>query len=265
VKQPNPTGSFDEDFKDFAAPLNIGYSQDGTIYWNGWIDDFRIVKGKALWTANFTAPTVSPSPKDVTANGNAQIDTAQKVFGTGSALFDGTGDYLTSTSSTDWDVWLADGTVDFWVKIHDLDSIYAFCTLHINAGEVYGFWEIKWDKSKLIFRQYDNSAYRITCSTAFTPLVDTWHHIAVVRSGNTCYMFIDGVKNDTDNGTFGTISALTGATLMIAYNADNPLYKELNGWIDELRISKGIARWTSNFTPPAKAYGLNTPRIMLVG
>jgi hypothetical protein len=115
---------------------------------NGYIDDLRIIKGQALYTASFTPPTApinadtssdpylsnvslllkmdgannsttftdsSLTPKAVFANGNAKISTAQSKFGGSSALLDGTGDYLSLAHNSGFSIESSDFTLEAWV------------------------------------------------------------------------------------------------------------------------------------------------------
>lgn len=79
-----------------------------------------------------------------------------------------------------------------------------------------------------------------------------WHHIAFVRDGNTLRNFIDGQLDGTKDITGLSVQ---DSSQILAIGAIG-LYptNRFSGWIDELRISKGIARWIANFTPPSSAY-----------
>ena len=191
----------------------------------------------------------------VTANGDAQIDTAQQKFGTGSGLFDGTGDYLSVPDHADWDFAAGDFTVDFWVRFN---SVAANCTF---AGQSTGgtdrAWSIQWTTSNLLFFQYSTaasggSANANAWSFAWTPSTATWYHVAVVRNGADLKAFIDGTQiGITQNISTDTIR---DSAVELRIGVRNDAGSPLNGWLDELRISKGIARWTANFTPPTEAY-----------
>ena len=84
--------------------------------------------------------------------------------------------------------------------------------------------------------------------------VGQWHHIAVVRNGSTWYLFRDGteVHSDTDNSPILDISQ--PLDIGNSFDLGNAVYGYMPGYIDELRFSKGIARWTSGFTPPTSPY-----------
>lgn len=202
-----------------------------------------------------------------TAGGNAQLDTAQYKFGTSSLLLDGTGDYITTADSDDFNIGSNDFTVDMWVKrntttagmyiagqsdnLGNSRSISILFHPSTNAAHVYFYYD-------LLLAQA-GSASALTDTT-------TWHHIAVVRYGGSLKVYLDGV-----GGTSTDISGLTAVDSTGSFSigrlgdlATGTLY---NGWIDEFRFSKGVARWTSDFTPPTSQYTEVTfiPRIMMIG
>jgi hypothetical protein len=193
----------------------------------------------------------------VTAKGNAQIDTAQSKFGSASGLFDGTGDYLSTPDSADWTFGTGDFTIDFWVRFNALPA----------AGAHAPFWEqFVNDNNQLVFGLYNDSgtykwrliavtggAYVLAFAIVATVAVNTWYHVALVRSGTSFYVFQGGTQvgtTVTDSDAWPDIAA---QAQIGAYRV--PISGEyLNGWLDEFRVSKGVARWTSNFTPPAAPY-----------
>jgi hypothetical protein len=91
---------------------------------------------------------------------------------------------------------------------------------------------------------------------ALTLNANTWYHIAVVRNGNTPLIFLDGVsKSITEHTTLSGKTLPDYAGNMQIGRSQYPGYPyDLNAWLDEFRWSKGIARWTSNFTPPSEEY-----------
>ncbi len=184
----------------------------------------------------------SSTPKTITAFGNAQIDTAQSKFASASALFDGAGDYLTIPDSADWDFGTGDFTIDFQVR---------FNTIPIQPT----FVDIGATTSGAVVTYYSNTLYCYIASSVYqfswTPSTGTWYHVALVRSGANLKAFINGVQIGS---TLSNSSNITGVTqgVRIGNGFDTA---EHNGWLDEVRISN-IARWTSNFTPPASEYTL---------
>ena len=201
----------------------------------------------------------SLSPHTFTTQGDAQIDTAQFVFGGASGLFDGTGDYITSVDSPDWDFGTGDFTIDFRVRWNGTPGVVHF----IGRGGDTTQYQIEWTTAAggLIQGHFGGTSHTSAWSTN---VGDTWYHVAFIRSGTVTKFFING----TQLGLDGSNSAdVTYATPMgIGANSDGT--RPLNGWLDEFRISKGIARWTSNFTPPTQEYCLGggfTSRLTLLG
>lgn len=193
--------------------------------------------------------------KTVTANGNAQVDTAQKVFGTGSALFDGTGDYLTMSSTTDFQFGNGNFTIDFRIRFVSHAAL-----AHIfDYGPSTDRFNIRYDGSNLVCTMRTADVEILNVTKAWSPSNDTWYHVALVRgwggNANDFAFTVDGtllVSTTTD--ATADISGQSGDAAIGARAQDVPGQSSLNGWIDEFRISKGIARWTADFTPPSAAY-----------
>jgi len=189
------------------------------------------------------------SKHNITVYNHTQIDTAQSQFGGASALFDGTDDYLALDGSSDFAFGTGDFTIDFWFRFNIDDANYMNFYTGSGAGGIDTFPIIhKNTTKKLGF--YSNSAERITGTTTLTP-AGGWYHVAVTRSSGQTRMFLNGVQegstyadsvNYTIDANAPQIGRWSGAT------------SYLNGWMDELRVIKGYAVWTKNFTPPTKAY-----------
>lgn len=189
--------------------------------------------------------------KTVTANGNAQIDTAQKKFGSASALFDGTGDYLTLVDSDDWDFNSSDFSIDFQVRFASVAASVEFINHWVDGSS--HAWDIFWDVAgQLTFRYSTTATGQTDLTFAWAPSADTWYHVAISRSGNNLYAFING----TQIGSTGDVTGvdINNCTGLLYIGMRNDSARPMNGWLDEIRISKGIARWTANFTAPTVAY-----------
>jgi hypothetical protein len=195
---------------------------------------------------------VYATTKTVTANGNAKIDTSQSEFGGASGSFDGTNSYLSTPDSSDWNFGTGDFTIDFWVRFNSLATQEFWGRYIAGVGEFDFFLAAG---PKLQFYA-DNSGVVKASYVMTNPWgVSTgqWHHIALVRSGSNVYIFIDGVSQTlTANTPISTNSLDDINTPQLIGEIAGIRY--LNGWLDEFRVSKGIARWTSNFTPPSAPY-----------
>ena len=197
--------------------------------------------------------------KTVTAVGNAQIDTAQKQFGTGSILFDGTGDYLSLADSNDWNLGSDDFTVDAWARFAAFPSNNdATIVAQYGSTDNIRSWSCKLAdtsgvKTLRMTVSANGTATSEFDSTTITVSLNTWYHFAFVRDSNTLRFFVDGTAYGTGDLTGITFYDTTELLTIGCLNSPSPALF-INGWIDEFRISKGIARWTSNFTPPIVAY-----------
>ena len=196
----------------------------------------------------------------ITAHGNAQMDTVEYQFGGASGLFDGNGDYLSIPDSEDWHFGTEDFTVDFWVRFNDVSAQRA---IKGQTQDGVNFWNVTWTPGPDIVTFYcNNNGQWINVTGNWLPSTNTWYHVAIVRDAEagseTWHIFIDGIdltlsvtKNAYATTPF-TFFDLAGP-LTIAIEDDNSFIH--NGWLDEFRLSKGVARWTVDFTPPINEYG----------
>ena len=246
--------------RDYTDAINNSLTDaDNVAYIGGGIDSYvglLIHADEADGTAGTSILDSSLSPKTITAAGNAQVDTAQAEFGTGSVLFDGTGDYLSLADSADWYMGTGEATIDFWVRFDTSPS-----------GTDHG-----------LFRQYVNSSNYVSlhtisgtmlfviCASGSSTVVLSWdygsvaglttgrfYHIALIRGwggvGNSWALCVDGYPRNV------ATNAIAWPDLAAEFDIGRGMASiYLNGWIDEFRISKGVARWTANFSPPSSAY-----------
>jgi hypothetical protein len=187
------------------------------------------------------------SGKAWTAAGNAQIDTAQSQFGGASGLFDGTGDYISAPNSTDFNFGTGDFTIEWFQRWNSLSGYqtlydYGYVTagaLTIQSGNGTGGY-ITYIGGSAIITEGSNA------STA------TWYHYALVKDSGTLRMYRAGVQTaSAANATSITNSAALGIGAKIS---DGTV--AINGWLDELRITKGVCRYPSGttFTPPSAEF-----------
>jgi hypothetical protein len=210
--------------------------------------------------ASTTFTDSSTSAKTMTAVANAQIDTGQSKFGGASGQFDGTGDWITTGDSNDWDWGTGDLTVDFWVRFSTLTNGNFYSMISINC-RTYGP-RIEMDfggtsSGTNTLNVYLNDAATVK-TFSWTPSTATWYHVAVIRTGTTVRAFVNGTQVGVDKTESGNITGGTdGAGVAARSNCSgsfsaSPL--ELNGWVDEVRVIKGTAVWTANFTAPSAEY-----------
>lgn len=196
----------------------------------------------------------SPTPKTVTAFGNAQISTAQSKFGGASIAFDGTGDYLTVPHNSAFSA-NADFTAECWLRMAQLNRLQFIAdkrsSTSINSE---WFWYIGSDNkiAAALFNTSSGGVYLNVLSSSAL-LINTWYHIAFTLAGTTLRLFVDGTLEATSSTPTGTYATNTNQ-LTIGRDIATVPGRDLNGYIDDLRITKGVARYTANFTPPTAPF-----------
>lgn len=181
--------------------------------------------------------------------GNAKISTAAAKFGGSSGYFDGSGDYITGPSSV-VQFGLGDFTVEAFVNIESHQpgasadpTILGYGT-GPNAGLVFmlsksngapGFW--------------DGASF---FGTGVAIPVGTWAHVAYVRKNKVLWCFINGVRYSLSSNYNKNVNANSVVRVGGAYYGGNESY--FKGYIDELRVTSGVARYSENFTPPTRPF-----------
>lgn len=195
-----------------------------------------------------TATDNSPSPKTFSAVGNAQVSTAQSKYGGASLKFDGNGDYFTCAASSDF-AFPGDFTIEFWArKSADGSAGYdTALTTDTSDGSAVSGWFCELSAVRGFLFAANGAA---VTSHVVDPNDSTWHHWVVCRSGSTLRMFLDGAL--VSSVTYATAIAADGL-FGVGGSAASASYR-FNGYIDDLRITKGVARYTTGFTPPETAF-----------
>ena len=255
----------------------IGAGNSGSNpYWNGYISGVRVQNGSARYSgATITVPTAPPSPtgaaicanftnagvvdstgkNDLETVGNAQISTAVKKWGSGSLYFNGTGSYLSNNAASQlYNFGTGDFTIEGWFYtgtgtnnaiLHISDTAGGFKTSYANTIAI-GLLSGK-------INLYGVAGTGIT-STGTSYADSAWHHFALVRRNGVTKIYIDGTA-DTTVGTSGSITDTTSYAMQYivvgGYYSTSYLW---NGYVDDLRITRGYARYTANFTPPTAAF-----------
>lgn len=253
-----------------AGNLSIG-DNFTTSYWLGYISNFRVVKGTAVYTSNFTPPTSAltaitntqlllltnnysivnstPTPLPITINGNTTISTAQYPTGmTRSIYFDGVGDNLTIPNGGQFQFGTGNFTVEWW-QYQTGSILYprvfsvgnypsASVAVSLESGAFY-----YWANGVLNTRNHGIIA-------------NTWVHFAVSRSSNVTKIFKDGVQLGADITDNNNISDAT-SVLNIGSEATISSTTTYSGYISNFRVVKGAALYTANFTSPSLPLSIN--------
>ena len=259
-----------QNFTDTSYVPTIGrYTHSASQYFGGYITNLRVLKGTGLYTANFTPPkssildpitntslllqcansttaTVDSSPNQFTVTNNGAVTYSAPGISylnsnLGSILFNGSNQYLTVPNNAALQL-PGDFTIELWVFIPSTTgSNQVILSKWNGSGYIIYYDNVA---GKLMFA---GTAGSITQSTSFS--FNQWIHIAITRSGNVYSMYVNGVAS----GTFTSSSAATdsGTALEIGRNVGNSS-NYLSGYVSNLRIIKGTALYTANFTPPTR-------------
>lgn len=176
-----------------------------------------------------------------TASGNAQIDTAQSVFGGSSLLLDGTGDFISTNDHANFTF----GTDDF-----DNHVRLRFAALP-TAGNNFCIWSQRTDANnymRLIFRNvagvysvlfeaFSGGASIVSVSNTFTsPAIDTWYEFVISKVSNVYRMFIDASQIGADATDTSSLQNYANNFIIGQFNSG----AYFNGWMDEFRFRKGV-------------------------
>lgn len=259
-----------------VATAFIGRRGDGFHPFKGYIEELRITKGVARYTDNFTVPTqqfIEPTVDPywaytslavrangtdgstlitdekgtaLTLNGGIALSTAQKKFGLSSVFFDGSNDYLQISSDPKFNNFgTGDFTIEMWVYPTNLSSDRALvsCINGWPSTVAYQF-EIRTNGDLRFFA--GNSLPISIASGTGAIVVNTWTHVAVSRKNGSTKMFINGTQYGSTH--VGSVNINLATTCYIGFTG---YYSEARfiGYMDDLRITKGAARYTGNFVP----------------
>jgi hypothetical protein len=190
----------------------------------------------------------------ITVNGNAQISTAQypPLMGVASsAVFDGTGDYLTSPDSADIALRLGGLTIQGWVRFNVVNATQGLVAKR-NTGSIYAPFVLYLDATgKLgVLFSTNGTSWAVSFLTAGAYLAATWYHFALVWDGVTWTLYVNGIS--AGSGALSGMLALNNHNLVIGAGAADGT-NSLNGYLSEVDIAFG-ALYSGSFTPPAAPF-----------
>ena len=194
--------------------------------------------------------------------GNAQMDVDQKKFGTAAGLFDGTGDYVTFVDDAAWNFGANPFTIEFWVRFSAVDSIQGIYDQYADDNNRINIYWNDADNKISLFTYLGGVVQQSITATWATPVVNTWYHVALIRGwggvANAYAWCIDGTQIGTTVTDVDDMPDIAAVVSIGKVTTAGPAVFYLDGWLDEFRVSKGIARWTADFARPARAYQDNS-------
>lgn len=258
---------------------SIGAANATEHFLNGYISNLRVVKGQALYTTTFTPSTTpltttsqgatasnvslltcqsnrfidnSTNNFTITRNGDVTVNSfdpfvpSSSTATLGSTYFDGTGDYLSASGNTAFAMGTGNFTYEAWINPISISTYFPIVGQFSSLSTGGGFFLFPINSSRQIELYYDGQTY--TTFSSATVILNTWNHVAIVRSGNTITGYINGVVAGTVSysGIFGNSS--TNLEIGGTTRSGGNLWA--NGYISNVRILKGTALYTAAFTPP---------------
>ena len=220
-----------------SASIVLALPMDGTNGGTSFGDQSAVIRG-------------SGSAKTVTVTGNTNTSTTQSKFYGSSGYFDGTGDRLSLAGAADFNF----GTADFTVES------YFYLSSFSNSYYVLGGTWISGSSSDEWLIQIENTGsirFLTTLGTSFLSAgisIGSWHHFAAVRNGTTVTVYING----TSIGSYTNGNTLGSSSSTVYVGTQNGGTWDWNGYIQDFRIYKGVAKYTSNFiVPTPNSFKLN--------
>jgi hypothetical protein len=247
--------------------------ENGSGPFSGYMSGYRIIKGQALTSGNFTPPT---SPVNISAVGwtganvassisgtvillpaftnsgiydatakndvitvdTVQVSTAQAKFGSASMAFDGTGDWLLLPDSINQQLGTGDFTIEGFIYLNAIGVAYGI----ISKGTASTGWSVNVTSGNKL--QFSYTASNLTGTTSLA--ASTWYYFAVVRSGTATgnlklYLGTTGTAS-VDATSAGAVNDSFTQTDSLYVGASRTGTTSLNGYLDEIRITKGVAR-----------------------
>lgn len=187
----------------------------------------------------------------VTLKGNVARSSTQSKFGGYSAAFDGSGDLASVASSSDFAFGTGDFTIELWYwQSVAGEAVLVDCRPNPSTNGAYVCLYI----SSATISLYVNSAARITSGAVTT---GTWNHVALCRSGGSTRLFVNGAQAGS---TYADTTSYISSPVNIGASMD--FVWVLKGYIDDLRITKGVARYTDDFTVPTEAFPNTPPQLL---
>jgi YD repeat-containing protein len=197
--------------------------------------------------------------------GNAQISTAQSKFGGSSLYFDGSGDYVALANSSDYAFGSGDFTIEFWVWTHSSAGAWSRA-LENGAYNAAGGWNMAYEGTdpagsrRLRFELGQNGGGGAYMNSNAAIPTGQWVHIAVARASGIVRMFVNGVLQ---TATIASTANFTSQGMRIGSTLASTNF--FTGHLDELRITKGVARYTASFTAPTAEFLSTGPGLAATG
>jgi hypothetical protein len=200
----------------------------------------------------------STAARTLTAVAGAIVSTSTAKYGTGSLYVNSGSDYLSAADSADWDFGSGDFTIECYIYRTSLPAAAAYPGImsQRSTGSSQFAWTmyLNGDSSGIFRFDYSTTGSSMSGSaTSGAPTASTWSHVAVSRVGSDLRCFTDGIAGTVHNIGAATLFNST-EILAIGRLSATLTANFFGGFIDEIRITKGVGRYTSDFTPPSAPF-----------
>ena len=188
--------------------------------------------------------------------GTSVLSTASPKFGTAS-LLTGVSSGIVTANSPDLNLGSSDFTMDCWWNPAGVSGggFQGICGQQRAAASLsqIGLYVYRDNSNKIVAAAYSGTSTNILMTSANSIAGNQWYHLAMVRAGSTAYLFINGVQDAIQTGITGAVNYDSGGAFGVGCTGLSVPFSS-GKYVDEFRLSVGIARWTSNFTPPSEPY-----------
>ena len=254
---PSSFGETDEDTNQWK-PID---ASDLTFGTNGFYQKYASTTSASTFTDS------SDEDHTIAATGAANT-LAQKKVGTSSIYFDGSGDYLkVSDSISDFKFGTEDFCVEWWVRPSlSSSNERVWSTWDGTGSDVAGYLMTLTNSGALEFAGGNQStgSWVFSLSASGVLTADTWQHIAVARSGTTLRVFVDGTEELSTTLSDADSAIIDGGTEAFYLGKWVATGDDFEGYLDEIRVSKGAARYTGSFTPPTTEFTPDAYTMLLI-
>jgi hypothetical protein len=216
-----------------SSSIVLAIPMDGANNGTTFTDESATIKG-------------SGSAKTITRNGDSKTSTAQSKFYGSSGYFDGSGDYVEAADSADFTFGSGDFTIEVWANPVALVSNRQASILGQWSNQNDRSWDIACENTGASLKVYGVSLNAYNFSTPLP--VGQWTHLALTRSGNTLRAFSNGIQ--IGSTTISEAIVDSPQTVKLGTNSDSFSQRYFNGYIQDARVYKGVAKYTGNFNPP---------------
>jgi len=194
----------------------------------------------------------SASGNIIAPMGDVHHGNSAMFSGSSVVCFDGSGDYLKLAPSANWNFGTDDFTIDLWLNFAKITDSYQ--GIFSNASSTKGFYLCCYSGK---FMWYHKATGWLDTGTK--PVAGQWYHLAVVRSGNTLTIYVNGSREITSDCAGAVFDSSGDGVVIGSAFAAQPKYY-FNGSMDEITVYRNCARWMADFTPPNNPGAIINPK-----